>query len=89
MGGIQCATAFRCFHHQNAAGNAADDAVAFREMPAIGTGSGDIFREDTAALFQFTGVSDILSLKFDTAEKIDLELNEFYVVAKDYSWTYI
>ena len=35
------------------------------------------------------GVSDKLSLKFDTAEKIDLELNEFYVVAKDYSWTYI
>ena len=40
-------------------------------------------------MYNSTGVSDKLSLKFDTAEKIDLELNEFYVVAKDYSWTYI
>ena len=35
------------------------------------------------------GVSDKLSSKFDTAEKIDVQLKEFYVVAKDYSWTYI
>lgn len=40
-------------------------------------------------MYNGNGVSDKLSLKFDTAEKIDLELNEFYVVAKDYSWTYI
>lgn len=35
------------------------------------------------------GVTDKLSPCFDTAEKIDAELTEFYVVAKDYSWTYI
>ena len=35
------------------------------------------------------GVTDQLSSQFDTAEKIDAELSEFYVVAKDYSWTYI
>ena len=34
-------------------------------------------------------VSDKLSPRFDTAEKIDSELIEFYVVAQDYSWTYI
>ena len=35
------------------------------------------------------GVTDKLSDQYDTAEKIDEKLNEFYVVAKDYSWTYI
>ena len=35
------------------------------------------------------GVTDKLSAQYDTAEKIDTELSEFYVVAKDYSWTYI
>lgn len=35
------------------------------------------------------GVTDKLSPCYDTAEKIDAELTEFYIVAKDYSWTYI
>ncbi len=35
------------------------------------------------------GVTDQLSSQFDTAEKIDTQLREFYVVAEDYSWTYI
>ncbi len=35
------------------------------------------------------GVTDKLSPQCDTAEKIDENLSEFYVVAKDYSWTYI
>ncbi|MBR4288481.1 MAG: DUF4275 family protein [Clostridia bacterium] len=35
------------------------------------------------------GVTDKLSPQYDTAEKIDENLTEFYVVAKDYSWTYI
>lgn len=35
------------------------------------------------------GVTDKLPPQYDTAEKIDAELVEFYVVAKDYSWTYI
>jgi hypothetical protein len=35
------------------------------------------------------GVTDKLSPQYDTAEKIDESLTEFYVVAKDYSWTYI
>lgn len=35
------------------------------------------------------GVTDTLSPGYDTAEKIDAQLTEFYVVAKDYSWTYI
>ena len=40
-------------------------------------------------MFNGNGVSDKLSPRFDTAEKIDSELIEFYVVAQDYSWTYI
>ena len=35
------------------------------------------------------GVTDVLSSQYDTAEKIDENLTEFYVVAKDYAWTYI
>ncbi|MBQ5321326.1 MAG: DUF4275 family protein [Oscillospiraceae bacterium] len=35
------------------------------------------------------GVTDKLSQLYDTAEKIDSALTEFYVVARDYSWTYI
>jgi len=40
-------------------------------------------------MFNGHGVTDKLSPQFDTAEKIDENLSEFYVVAKDYSWTYI
>ena len=40
-------------------------------------------------MFNGNGVMDNLSSKFDTAEKIDEELKEFYVVDRDYSWTYI
>ena len=40
-------------------------------------------------MFNNGGVTDKLSSCYDTAEKIDAELTEFYVVAKDYSWTYI
>lgn len=40
-------------------------------------------------MFNGHGVTDKLSPQFDTAEKIDMELTEFYVMAKDYSWTYI
>lgn len=40
-------------------------------------------------LYNGNGVSDKLSPQFNTAEKIDAALQEFYVVAKDYSWTYI
>lgn len=35
------------------------------------------------------GVTDKLLAQYDTAEKIDRSTTEFYVVAKDYSWTYI
>ena len=35
------------------------------------------------------GVTDKLSPQYNTAENIDENLAEFYVVAKDYSWTYI
>lgn len=35
------------------------------------------------------GVTDNISPQFDTAEKVDRELIELYMVAKDYSWTYI
>ena len=35
------------------------------------------------------GVTNRLSTQYNTAEKIDENLTEFYVVAKDYSWTYI
>lgn len=40
-------------------------------------------------MFNGNGVTDSLSSNFNTAKKIDSNLNEFYVVAKDYSWTYI
>ena len=40
-------------------------------------------------MYNGNGVSDRLAPEFDTAEKIDKELNEFYVIANDYSWTYI
>jgi len=40
-------------------------------------------------MFGTHGVTDTLPPEFDTAEKIDAKLTEFYVVAKDYSWTYI
>ena len=40
-------------------------------------------------MFGNGGVTDKLSPQYDTAEKIDENLTEFYVVAKDYSWTYI
>ncbi|MBQ4117205.1 MAG: DUF4275 family protein [Clostridia bacterium] len=40
-------------------------------------------------IFNGNGVTDNLSPQFYTAEKIDAKLSEFYVVAKDYSWTYI
>lgn len=40
-------------------------------------------------LFSGNGVTDKLSPRCDTAEKIDAEFSEFYVVSKDYSWTYI
>jgi hypothetical protein len=40
-------------------------------------------------MFGNNGVTDKLSTDYDTAEKIDSELIEFYVVAQDYSWTYI
>ena len=40
-------------------------------------------------MFGSNGVTDRLSAQYDTANKIDENLMEFYVVAKDYSWTYI
>ncbi len=40
-------------------------------------------------MFNNGGVTDKFSPQYDTAEKIDENLTEFYVVAKDYSWTYI
>lgn len=40
-------------------------------------------------MFGSNGVTNNLSDEYDTAEKIDEKLTEFYVVAKDYSWTYI
>ena len=40
-------------------------------------------------LFGSIGVTDQFLSIYDTAEKIDNEFSEFYVVAKDYSWTYI
>lgn len=40
-------------------------------------------------MFDHNGVTEGLSPQYDTAEKIDAEFVEFYVVAKDYSWTYI
>ena len=40
-------------------------------------------------MYGMLGVSDKLSPLYDTAEKIDENFSEFYVVAKNYSWTYI
>lgn len=40
-------------------------------------------------MFGSNGVTNKLSTEYDTAEKIDQKLTEFYVVAQDYSWTYI
>lgn len=40
-------------------------------------------------MFGSNGVTNKLSSEYDTAEKIDQKLTEFYVVAQDYSWTYI
>ena len=40
-------------------------------------------------MYNNDGVTDKLSPQYDTAEKIDENMSEFYVVAKDYSWTYI
>ena len=40
-------------------------------------------------MFGSNGVNNKLSNEYDTAEKIDQKLTEFYVVAQDYSWTYI
>ncbi len=40
-------------------------------------------------MFGSGGVTDTLDPLYDTAEKIDAALTEFYVVSKDYSWTYI
>lgn len=40
-------------------------------------------------MFGDGGVTDRPSPRSDTAEKIDRNMTEFYVVAKDYSWTYI
>jgi hypothetical protein len=40
-------------------------------------------------MFGSEGVTDTLPSCFDSAEKIDAQLSEFYVVSKDYSWTYI
>ena len=39
--------------------------------------------------FGSEGVTDILSPHYDTAEKIDAAMTEFYIVDKDYTWTYI
>lgn len=40
-------------------------------------------------LFNSDGVTDKLPSQYDTADKIDSLTTEFYVVAKDYSWTYV
>jgi len=40
-------------------------------------------------MYNDNGVTDKLDFRFNTAEKIDRKLREFYVVSKDYSWTYI
>ena len=40
-------------------------------------------------VFGSGGVTNMLSDQYDTAAKIDERLTEFYIVAKDYSWTYI
>ena len=40
-------------------------------------------------MYNHGGVTNHLPTCYDTAEKIDEKLIEFYIVAKDYSWTYI
>ena len=40
-------------------------------------------------IYNGNGVLDSVPDRYNTAEKIDTELAEFYVAAKDYSWTYI
>ena len=40
-------------------------------------------------MFGDGGITDSLPTCWDTAEKIDEQLIEFYVVSNDYSWTYI
>ena len=40
-------------------------------------------------MYNGNGVTDHLPSRFDTAEKIDSALSEYYVVAGDYTWTYI
>lgn len=40
-------------------------------------------------MFGSNGVTDKLPAQYDTANKIDANLTEFYVVSNDYSWTYI
>lgn len=60
-------------------GNAARQA--FNEMPKDNCLCCDMFGN--------FGVTDNLLPQYDTAEKIDAGIVEFYVVAKDYSWTYI
>lgn len=40
-------------------------------------------------MYNGNGVTNNLSPQFNTAKKIDTELTECYVVAGDYSWTYI
>lgn len=40
-------------------------------------------------MFDGSGVYNGLPEQYNTAEKIDAELTEFYIVANDYSWTYI
>lgn len=40
-------------------------------------------------MYNHGGVTDKLSPHYNTAEKIDAAFTEFYIVAKDYSWTYI
>ncbi len=40
-------------------------------------------------VFGPNGVTDILLEAYETAENIDDQITELYVMAKDYSWTYI
>ena len=40
-------------------------------------------------MFGDFGVTDVLAECCETAEKIDANFHELYVIAKDYSWTYI
>lgn len=64
------------------------------EMLLVGDEAGKAFDEvnkDECICCDLFGdkVTDMLSTDHDTAEKIDSEFVEFYIVAKDYSWTYI